>query len=576
MWRFFRESGPRRDNIPEDLYTMEIHHGGYFDKMPDGTKKYRVARFNKDGGKIWLDGLDPDKIAWTEFGNIAWDLGYREKPISYYFKIPRTSCNEGWMPIKNDADAIEMIKLIPLKTRQISVYITGGGKRRKKEAEEDDLRPSDPDWENPLNRLTVAERVRLEQKSNIFASQLNRTSGVGGVNVGGGVGADVNAGGQRVRHMGGNLEVIKLDSDSDKEVGNGVQQQSQGTFTGLSDLVPDLFASQGEGIQSELRQGQNSNRGYVDGCTGVFSGFYNAFIPHPREKHCVTRLKGRPEDKAAESTKEGGPVQGAVEAEGTVKNAAAATPPKEQLDPIQEEVVPIVQEAEVTEPKVEEAAVPSVEEEVEPRVEEKAVPIVEEAEPRVEEEAGVKESEPTEQAACSKKGPRGEDSNKGKKKRFSEAEKGKKVAPDTQAKGKKGKLAAKNKKGRQTKEPRYRTRYNGAKVYEQVDESRSSSDGSDFYVDSDYDQDDEEDDAQFEEHVSNPQNVEEFEDMIGATFPLNSNPSPSSSCLTARLRLLNAIMADVATQSCARCSKPANLHYNLDATESEILDYEIS
>lgn len=202
---------------------MEIHHGGYIDKMPDGTKKYRVARFNKDGGKIWLDGLDPDKIAWTEFGNIAWDLGYREKPISYYFKIPRTSCNEGWMPIKNDADAIEMTKLIPLKTRQISVYITGGGRRRKKEAEQDDLRPSDPDWENPLNRLTAAERVRLEQSSNIFASQLNRPSGVGGVNVGGGVGADVNAGGQRVRHMGGHPKVINLDSDSDKEVGDGVQ-----------------------------------------------------------------------------------------------------------------------------------------------------------------------------------------------------------------------------------------------------------------------------------------------------------------------------------------------------------------
>lgn len=128
-----------------------------------------------------------------------------------------------------------------------------------------------------------------------------------------------------------------------------------------------MFASQGEGIQSELRQGQNSNRGYVDGCPGVFSGFYNAFIPHPREKHCVTRPKGRPEDKAAESTKEGGPVQRAVEAKGTVKNIVATTPPKEQLDPIQEEAVPI-----------EEAVVPSVEEEVEPRVEEEAVPIVEE------------------------------------------------------------------------------------------------------------------------------------------------------------------------------------------------------
>lgn len=80
--------------VSENYYTMEIHHGGYFHTMPDGTKKYKIAKFNNLGEKLYLDGLDPDKIPWVEFSSIAWELGYREKPISYHFKLPRISCSE--------------------------------------------------------------------------------------------------------------------------------------------------------------------------------------------------------------------------------------------------------------------------------------------------------------------------------------------------------------------------------------------------------------------------------------------------------------------------------------------------
>lgn len=62
---------------------MEIHHGGYFDSMPDGSKKYKIAKFNKLGGVCYIDGLDVDQLTWVEFNNIAWELGYREKLISY-------------------------------------------------------------------------------------------------------------------------------------------------------------------------------------------------------------------------------------------------------------------------------------------------------------------------------------------------------------------------------------------------------------------------------------------------------------------------------------------------------------
>lgn len=91
-----------------------------------------LIQFNKLGEKLHLDGLDPDKIAWVEFNNIAWELGYREKPISYHFKLPRTSCSEGWIPLKNYVNAIEMTKLIPVKKKHINVYLTGGGMRKKK------------------------------------------------------------------------------------------------------------------------------------------------------------------------------------------------------------------------------------------------------------------------------------------------------------------------------------------------------------------------------------------------------------------------------------------------------------
>ena len=82
-------------SVSDDQYILEIHHGGYFDKQLDGSKKYKVARFSKTAGKIYLDGLDPDLMSFIELNNIAYDLGYREKPISYHFKLPRTTSNEG-------------------------------------------------------------------------------------------------------------------------------------------------------------------------------------------------------------------------------------------------------------------------------------------------------------------------------------------------------------------------------------------------------------------------------------------------------------------------------------------------
>lgn len=166
----------------DDCYTLEIYHGGFFAHMPGESKKYKIARFNSLGGKLYLDGLDPDKISWVEINNIAWDLGYREKPISYCYKLPGTLSGQGWVALKSDADVIEMMKMLPAKKRQISMYITGGGKRKKRDAELDDLISKPVEWQNPLNDVGPVERRSIDEDANMVGRQLNTVAGGVGVN----------------------------------------------------------------------------------------------------------------------------------------------------------------------------------------------------------------------------------------------------------------------------------------------------------------------------------------------------------------------------------------------------------
>ncbi|KAL6219911.1 hypothetical protein ACLB2K_007669 [Fragaria x ananassa] len=323
---------------------------------------------------------------------MAWDLGYREKPISYYFKIPKTTCNEGWVLIKNDADALEMVKLISKKTNQINVYIIGGGRRRKKEAEDDALRSADPNFENPLNRVAAVESQNMEHESNLFGTELNREKGIGGsskrLNM---VGADVNAYKGKVRHEEGSTVgdgVVNLD---------GVQQQTEGTFGGLSDLVFDLFTSECDvSIEGNDKIGQQPLM--EEGM--VYNGFYNGptieEVPvqtTPTCGPCVDKSRLIIEDHAS-----------------TVKLTAEA-------------------------------------------------------------------------------------------------------APKNMGKGVILSVSRARKNRKQKKEPRYNTRNKGSKKYEQEEDDDSSSDDSDFPLDNDYDLADGEDDQYFQENVSHPQNVEEFEDM---------------------------------------------------------------
>ena len=89
------------------------------------------------------------------------------------------------------------------------------------------------------------------------------------------------------------------------------------------------------------------------------------------------------------------------------------------------------------------------------------------------------------------------------------------------AESKKAKSAAKTarsitqqKEKRKVNTQKYNTRDKGQKHYEVVDDEEDTDEGSDFFVDSDYDQEvGSDDDADFEENVTEPGVVPEFEEM---------------------------------------------------------------
>ncbi|KAK9932939.1 hypothetical protein M0R45_020158 [Rubus argutus] len=91
----------------------------------------------KGGSVHYLDGVDPETCSWVKCNNMAYDLGYRVRPISYWYKLPRKTKNEGFYLIRNDVGAVKMTRHIPPKKRVVELYITGGGRQQIKEAELD-------------------------------------------------------------------------------------------------------------------------------------------------------------------------------------------------------------------------------------------------------------------------------------------------------------------------------------------------------------------------------------------------------------------------------------------------------
>ncbi|KAK9929735.1 hypothetical protein M0R45_026821 [Rubus argutus] len=163
FWRHFRISGDSQQSFDLACFTLEIHHGGYWMHLDNERRKY------KGGSVHYLDGVDPETCSWVECNNMAYDLGYRVRPISYWYKLPRTTKSEGFYPIRNDADAVNMTRHIPPKKRVMELYVIGGRRRQIKEAELDDKIPKPNGWHNPLNTLLASELVK-QIHENVAAS----------------------------------------------------------------------------------------------------------------------------------------------------------------------------------------------------------------------------------------------------------------------------------------------------------------------------------------------------------------------------------------------------------------------
>ena len=159
-----------------------------------------------------------------------------------------------------------MVNAIPKKKMQISVYITGGGRRKYHEALADFHKPDDSDWENLLNSQTARDKERVVFEANLMASQLYSSEegmsprfqnfdvvvdvvplheilgpaiDLDDVVDLDGNGEDVHGDGEEVYGAAEELNehVKNVNRDGEEVNGPGL---SQGTFAGLSDLVSDL------------------------------------------------------------------------------------------------------------------------------------------------------------------------------------------------------------------------------------------------------------------------------------------------------------------------------------------------
>ncbi|XP_024167940.1 uncharacterized protein LOC112174404 isoform X2 [Rosa chinensis] len=123
-WRYFRIDG-------EPPTYKEIHHGGRFFKLGNGSRHYR------GGEVVWIDRNDPDTTSWPCLNCMAEDLGYREPPMTYWFKIPGSKDGEDFLPIRDEKEVKQMLAFVQC-SRVLQLYIVGGGVRKKKEAELED------------------------------------------------------------------------------------------------------------------------------------------------------------------------------------------------------------------------------------------------------------------------------------------------------------------------------------------------------------------------------------------------------------------------------------------------------
>ncbi|KAK9929629.1 hypothetical protein M0R45_026722 [Rubus argutus] len=132
-WRYFQVDGdfPTYNGMPFILITIR----GPVVLLWRGSS----SRHYRGGEEVWIDEVDPDTISWICLNCMAEDLGYKEPPMTYWFKIPGSTNGEEFLPIRDDKEVNEMLAFIQT-SKVLQLYIVGGRVRKKKEAELEDQR----------------------------------------------------------------------------------------------------------------------------------------------------------------------------------------------------------------------------------------------------------------------------------------------------------------------------------------------------------------------------------------------------------------------------------------------------
>ncbi|KAI5322844.1 hypothetical protein L3X38_031916 [Prunus dulcis] len=103
-----RDGGEALIYTNPDMFTLEVHHGGYF---VDGLYMRGIVQ--------WVDGQDANEVSMLELFELVKHLSYDEQNIQYYYKHK----TNGWVEIRTDKDYFGALKLV--KPSQLFVlYIT--------------------------------------------------------------------------------------------------------------------------------------------------------------------------------------------------------------------------------------------------------------------------------------------------------------------------------------------------------------------------------------------------------------------------------------------------------------------
>ena len=96
------------------IFSLEIHHGGYFTKSP--------KRVYNDGKVSWFDQIDADGFSIVEVKSMLAGLGYVNPKMQYCYKIPNGNLDSGLYMLYNDSDVLGLIKHVD-KFKLIELYV---------------------------------------------------------------------------------------------------------------------------------------------------------------------------------------------------------------------------------------------------------------------------------------------------------------------------------------------------------------------------------------------------------------------------------------------------------------------